>query len=160
MAELKASNYSHIRQLNWRHGLYQHPAYNSWLGMMQRCFNPKATKYPKYGACGITVCERWLDINNFIKDMGERLSGYTIERKNNKGNYEPDNCYWAPMSVQALNKSSNHIIDFDGKSQTLKEWATELGMKYSTLATRLMCYHWSIERALTEAVHPRQSRNR
>ena len=80
--------------------------YQTWTNMRQRCSNPKRPDYKYYGGRGIKVCERW---NNsflaFIKDMGERPEGKTIDRYPNKdGNYEPGNCRWATAKEQALNK--------------------------------------------------------
>lgn len=89
--------------------------YNS---MKQRCFNPNTRSYKNYGGRGITVCDRWLGKNgfrNFLKDMGERPEGktksgralYSIDRIDNDGNYEPDNCRWATPHEQGLNTRRN-----------------------------------------------------
>ena len=87
------------------HRLTGTPEYNSWAGMKGRCLNPKNHKYPSYGGRGITVCERWMTFENFLDDMGNRPSlNYSIERKNNDGNYEPDNCIWATPKQQANNR--------------------------------------------------------
>jgi hypothetical protein len=72
--------------------------------MLQRCFNPKATGYKHYGGRGITVCERWLSFANFLADMGPRQAGYSIERNNVNGSYEPDNCEWIPLADQPKNR--------------------------------------------------------
>lgn len=78
--------------------------YHSWDAMIQRCTNPKAGKWPYYGARGIKVCKRWREYKNFLSDMGECPPGLTIERINNDGNYEPKNCKWATMAEQSMNK--------------------------------------------------------
>lgn len=72
--------------------------------MKNRCLNPNATDYARYGGRGITICERWLTFANFLADMGERPEGRTLDRINNSGNYEPGNCRWATASEQQLNK--------------------------------------------------------
>ena len=78
--------------------------YISWDCMIQRCNNPNNIAYNDYGGRGITVCKEWLDFKNFLKDMGERPIGKTLDRINNSGNYSIDNCRWATKSEQELNK--------------------------------------------------------
>lgn len=77
--------------------------YETWRAMRRRCLNPNHAKYPIYGGRGITICERWLSFGNFLKDMGYRPEGLTIERVDVNGNYDPFNCIWIPLSDQAKN---------------------------------------------------------
>lgn len=83
---------------------HQYAAYSSWQNMLQRCQNPKNPRYMDYGGRGITVCERWQDFRNFLADMGDRPAGFTLERKDNSGNYEPGNCIWLIAYMQAKNR--------------------------------------------------------
>lgn len=78
--------------------------YDVWVSMKQRCFNSRCPKYPDYGGRGITVCERWLIFNNFYEDMGDKPEELTLERVNNDGDYEPNNCKWATRSEQNRNR--------------------------------------------------------
>jgi hypothetical protein len=70
--------------------------------MIQRCINPKRSSYPRYGAKGVTVCDRWRDFVNFLADMGERPIGTTLGRVLDMGNYEPGNCFWMTPEEQSL----------------------------------------------------------
>src|SRR5579871_6685833 len=81
------------KQLKLKHGLTDTPEHFVWMQMKQRCMNPKSPGWERYGGRGITVCERWLGedgFQNFITDMDRRPEGkYSLERRDNNGNYEP-----------------------------------------------------------------------
>lgn len=80
------------------------PSYLTWSGMIQRCNNPKHDKYPYYGGRGIKVCKRWREFRFFLKDMGERPDGLTLDRKDPNKNYCKENCKWATKSEQSRNR--------------------------------------------------------
>ena len=93
-----------ISEANTTHGFRGHPLYQTWSGMIQRTTNSKRRGYDNYGGRGITVCERWQDIANFIHDMYPTYSeGLTLDRIDIDGNYGPDNCRWATKETQARN---------------------------------------------------------
>lgn len=87
-----------------KHGMAKHRLYPCWSDMKQRCYNHKHKVYKYYGARGIKVCDRWLDINNFIEDMYPSYQeGLSLDRIDVNGNYEPDNCRWATKATQSRN---------------------------------------------------------
>ena len=139
-----------IIERNKTHGLSHFLLYKTWTGMKQRCYNENSKVYKYYGGRGIKVCDRWLNsFENFYEDMENKPKGMTIDRIDNDGNYEPGNCRWATKEQQSNNTSSNRLLNFNGRTQTMFLWAKELGLKYSTLRSRLNLYGWSVEKALT-----------
>ena len=122
--------------------------------MINRCTRPSDESYRFYGAKGITVYDPWLkDFQTFLADMGEPPSEvHTIERKDSKGNYTPENCVWATMKEQQNNRSNNVHLTYNGETLTLSQWADRIGINRKTLQFRLR-RGWSIERALTEGIH-------
>ena len=80
------------------------PEYRTWLNMGNRCRNPKNDHYKYYGGRGIVVCERWKNFENFLADMGPKPNGLTLDRIDNDGNYEPQNCRWATHTEQRHNR--------------------------------------------------------
>lgn len=108
--------------------------YRIYASMKQRCVDPNATYFYRYGGRGIKVCKRWLDsFNNFQQDMGERPEGMTLERIDNDGDYEPSNCRWATRKEQANNRKSNVFYDINGERLTLGM----IGEKYNINVKRV-----------------------
>ncbi len=122
-----------------RHGMTNTPTYRSWSAMITRCTNHNRNGASNYIGRGISVCERWLNsFEYFLKDMGERPDGKTLDRfPNQNGNYEPGNCRWATIKEQGNNTRRCRIISYNGKTQNITQWATELGVSQFTLFDRL-----------------------
>jgi len=135
------------------HGLSAAPEYGVWQDVKKRCFNPNHKFYAYYGGRGITVCPEWLhDFEAFYRDMGKRpFVGAEIDRKDNTGNYRPDNCEWVTRIANMRNTRFNRILEYNGELKCLAEWAEMHNIKSSTLWDRLSI-GWSIHRALTEPV--------
>jgi hypothetical protein len=75
------------------HGHWNHPLYNTYKSMCERCDDPKNISYKYYGAKGITVCKEWRNFEQFLQDIGPKPTKFhTIERKDNNKNYCKDNC--------------------------------------------------------------------
>lgn len=145
---------------NTIHGFSRHPDFQVWVDMNKRCHgsNPNFTK--NYKDRGIDVCEQWRHSPaQFFADMGPRGPGMTLERVDNSIGYSPENCIWASMKTQQNNKRTNVVLDFRGKSLTLSQWASELGMKKNTLRLRLIS-GMSVEEALTKPIDIRCSRTK
>ena len=87
------------------HGLSHNHFYKTWKNMMERCYNLKNKNYKDYGGRGISVCTDWQDLANFVSwAESTYIEGMTMDRINNDGNYEPNNCRWADASTQVLNQ--------------------------------------------------------
>jgi len=117
--------------------------YNIWNKMKERCCNEKNSAYPNYGGRGITICKEWA--KSFQAFMSWAIAnGYndnlTIDRVDNNGNYEPNNCRWATREEQANNTRANRLLSYNGKTMTLSEWAKELNVYKTTLYRRIDKY--------------------
>lgn len=134
------------------HGMSGGAFYARWKSMVNRCTLPSDTNYHKYGARGIRVCARWLKFENFRDDMLPSFAPHlTIERIDNNGNYDPDNCRWATPTEQMLNTRRSKYLTLNGVSRRLRDWAGITGISYGTLQSRLK-RGWSHEKALTETL--------
>lgn len=122
-----------------KHGQTNTREWETWHRMKQRCYDANADRFQFYGGRGIRVCKRWLDsFQNFYADMGPRPgNGYSIERIDVDGNYEPSNCRWATTREQNRNKRTNVLITAFGRTQLASDWAREAGVSQTTIRDRL-----------------------
>lgn len=125
--------------------------YVIWCHMIERCENPNSWRYTDYGGRGIRVCDEWKDFVVFRdwaiqNGYSEKLS---IDRLNNDGDYEPSNCKWSTLKEQANNKRNNRLLTYKGRTQTMTQWANEIGMNPGTFKYRIYL-GWSVERAIEE----------
>lgn len=121
------------------HGQSKTPLYHVWKNMRQRCENPRAKAYPRYGGRGIVVCTEWQDYKTF--QNWAMNNGYaknlTIDRIDVNGNYEPANCRFITIQEQQNNRSTSRTITYKGETHTITEWSAITGIKLSTLHYRL-----------------------
>jgi len=136
-----------------QHGMTGTPIHNSWVGMLQRCTDTNHRLYHRYGGRGIAVCERWLEFENFLADMGEKPDGYTLERKDNDKGYEPSNCEWLTRTQQTRNRSNTVRVTHEGLTLPLAEWCERKGRNYAIVRQRIQ-RGWSVDIALTEPTNP------
>lgn len=101
--EMKA----HVKHGGWKTRIYQ-----TYTDMKQRCLNPNNSRFHRYGGRGIIICEEWINSFETFREWAYN-NGYeehlTIERVNNDGNYEPNNCKWATMEEQLKNRDTSNM---------------------------------------------------
>ncbi len=138
-----------------KHGGSGTPEYAAWAHMKDRCTNPNSNAWDDYGGRGIKVCEQWSGSDGFaqfIIDMGPRPSPeHSLDRKDNEGDYTPDNCCWATREEQQRHKRTSKMIEHNGRTQCLQAWADEYEVGAGVLGARLDM-GWTFERAVAEAV--------
>lgn len=101
-----------------KHGMYQSRIYHIWVGIKQRCTNPKNINYSHYGGRGITLCPEWQTFEGFYAANGESYNKHVAEfgEKNTtadrypdvNGNYEPNNFRWATR-IEQDNNTTNSV---------------------------------------------------
>lgn len=120
------------------HGMRKTPTYKTWCSMKERCLNPNSNSYEGYGSDGISIHQPWIEcFENFLKDMGERPGGTSLDRIDPSKGYAPDNCRWADASNQAFNKTLK-VTNTSGKtgvSYNAKrgKWVATITRNYETV---------------------------
>ena len=141
---------SHLRHGHARRSGHS-PTHKIWSGMLNRCLNQNDSAFQKYGAKGITVCERWMTFENFLSDMGEKPNGLTLDRKKNDLGYSKEHCRLASQKQQQNNRTNNFTLTVDGVTKTAAEWASIKAVKPHTIIARSRS-GWSDEDAVNVPV--------
>lgn len=130
-----------------------HEMRSIWKNMIRRCTKPYSSAYGNYGARGIAVCERWSrSFDAFAEDMGNRPSpDHSIDRINNDGNYEPNNCRWATQKEQMRNTRVNRFLVIEGVRKTIAEWADDSPVPRKIVYQRIAA-GWKPKEALERPV--------
>ena len=124
------------------------PEWRAWSSMRSRCLLETHPAYDRYGGRGIEICERWESFEAFLEDMGPRPStAHSLDRKDNNGDYTPENCRWSTRKEQTRNTRTNRLLTIDGVTKPAAEWAEEVGLKYAVLKDRLR-NGWDPKRAV------------
>jgi hypothetical protein len=122
--------------------------------MRRRCRNRNDKNYHNYGGRGISIDPAWDDYSVFLRDMGERPKGLSLDRIDNSKGYSKANCRWASPAEQARNRRSVRHFTLDGVTRTQSEWAAITGLNSSTIHYRLR-RGWTIEASITTQALPR-----
>ena len=144
------------------HDLCGTPEYEIWIQMVRRCHRnkPDSKTWAGYQGRGISVCDRWrYSVANFYADMGPRPEGMTLERKDNDGNYEPDNCKWATRKEQANNHRYHRLLTLGDKTMNLTQWSEATGISHATLYYRLS-RGWTVARVLITPIMASKRRSK
>ncbi|AZV43573.1 hypothetical protein BAOM_2964 [Peribacillus asahii] len=134
--------------------------YAVWSVMKQRCNNKNSKPYKNYGERGIKVCEEWNNsFDSFCKWAldNDYVIGMTLDRTDNDGNYEPDNCRWITHAEQQMNKQAQAYATIDGVTKRVHEWCKEYNINYQTVNTRYWTYGWDWEKAIKTPVQSRSN---
>ncbi len=149
------------------HGKTHTSEYKVWSNVLNRCLNPKAKDYARYGGRGVTVCDRWNprkggSFDNFLADMGLRPSAYhQLDKEALKPDsleYSPETTRWATRHENMSRKSTSRRIMYAGKVKTLTEWSRVLNIPVSTITSRISS-GWSVDKALSAPRRPYKQRS-
>lgn len=122
-----------------KHKMSNSPTYRSWRAMRLRCLDPDHHQYKNYGARNITISPLWVnDFVQFMKDMGERRPGTTIDRIDNEKGYYKDNCKWSTPKEQQNNTRQCVMIEYMGRVQNMTQWCDELGLDRNRVGKRII----------------------
>jgi len=132
-------------QFKEKHGLWNHPLYGTWAGINTRCYDKRHIRYHRYGGRGISVCDEWKNnpaqfIAWMIKENWKQ--GLEIDRRDNDGNYTPDNCRVVSRQTNANNKSNNHRITIHNQTMTISQASRKYKINKSTIRERIQ-RQWS-----------------
>lgn len=145
---------------NLRHGQVKTRLYDLWHGMKLRCHTKSTPSYPSYGGRGIRVCDEWNESFEAYRDWALAngfADGLQIDRINNDGNYEPDNCRWVTCQVNQNNRRSNVNVTYAEETKSIGDWARDgrCAVTRLTLWRRYQRSGWPFGKALTTPPIPR-----
>lgn len=137
------------RESHTTHGLSNTRLHKIWSMVIERCNNHNHVQYHRYGGRGIKMCEEWE--KDFVAFYEWAMAngyedGLTLDREDNDKGYSPDNCRWITMREQQHNRSNNHLVTMNGRTQNVTQWCNELGVNRAYVYKRLK-KGWSPEKA-------------
>jgi hypothetical protein len=118
--------------------------------MKQRCSDVNSIDFKDWGGRGIKVCDEWQDFMPFYEwSLANGYeSGLSIDRINNDGNYEPDNCRFATRKVQNNNTRRNFFVSYNGETRTLGSLVDSRSARYIKVWKRICLRGWPVEQAI------------
>lgn len=146
--------HKNIAKVNYVNGLSQDRIGRIYHNMINRCRNSKMPMYKYYGALGITFCDEWEPLKNGFKNFCDWAfqNGYseklTLDRIDPNGNYEPSNCRWVDLYVQANNKRKTKRYSYKGEELTISEISRKYNIGYFSLYSRVERLGWDIKKAV------------
>jgi hypothetical protein len=158
---LNSGNKKSCGCIRWlpKHGMHNTKIYRCWNDIQQRCYNTNNPRYKDYGGRGITVYSLWRrrfeNFHEYLKlSIGEPPTPkHSLDRIDNNKGYEPGNVKWSTPKEQQSNMRNNQLLEFQGQTKTMSQWAEIFNIKYCTLRTRILRGNWPIEQALPEPLH-------
>ena len=137
---------------NYKHGGTKNRHGSRWRNMMDRCYDEKCKSYKRYGGRGITVCSRWLIVNNYVKDIEDGyFKGAELDRIDNDRGYSPENTRWVTKKENCNNRITCVMLSFNGITASITDHSERLGINPKTVMERISS-GWDSDRALTEPV--------
>lgn len=133
-----AENLKPCQKGNYKHGCSKtHPnLFGVWESMKSRCNNPNRPKYKDYGARGIKVCDEWnYSAENFCVWALENgyCEGLQLDRIDNNGNYEPNNCRWVTPKENSRNRRNTVYLTINNQTKSVAEWCESINISPYTV---------------------------
>lgn len=131
------------------HGMSHDKQFTIWTNMKRRCSDRESKDYKNYGGRGITVCNEWMTLEGFWRDMKDGYEeGLTLDRIDVNGNYCKENCKWSTPIEQSNNRRSNVYFTAFGVTDTLANLCRIYHVKYKSIFARIRYQHMNIEDAI------------
>jgi hypothetical protein len=152
-ADIIPDSPSIVRKKRWtRHGHCGSREYYSWRGAVHRSTNKTNPKNARYISLGVTMCDSWIhSFPTFLRDMGPRPPGTSLDRIDNNGPYSKENCRWATPVEQSNNRRNRVVLRIGEIERTSTEWSKISGIPEKTIWKRYNTLGWSAERSVFEA---------
>ncbi len=137
------------------------PLMPTYKGMLARCYRKSHCAYHNYGERGITVCDEWRSNFHAFKAWAISSgwqSGLEIDRRNNNGNYSPENCRCVTRKVNQRNRRNNVMVPAFDEAKTTGEWAEDhrCVVFLNTLKNRISTLGWDVESAIITPVRQKR----